>query len=124
MILKRLAVTITLTLKGKGIINKETTPDQLKALIWKAAKNQTEKQFVDDVGLWHTMTGQIEEPELKPDSIDKLDRSIIHQIHVDNAKEILCSEATIRALVMTFGILTTTTQGQPLDYSDLKITKE
>lgn len=121
MIVKRLAVTITLTLKGTGIVNKKTTPDQLKKLIWKMAQRMTMKEFVADVGLWHTMTGQIEEPKLLEDSIDNLDRSIIHQIHVDNAKEILCSEATIRALVLTFSMLTTGNQGPAkTDDIDLK----
>lgn len=102
-----MAATLTFTLKGKGVVNKETTPDQIKEMIWKMARQMTAKEFVKDIGLWHTMTGQIEEPKLLDDSMDNLDRSIIHQIQVDSAKEILCSEATIRALVMTFSVLTT-----------------
>lgn len=122
MILKRLAVTITLTIRGKGVVDKETTPDQLKAMIWNVARRMSKEKFVENIGLWHTMTGQIEEDELKADSVDKLDRAIVHQIHVDNAKEILCSEATIRALVMTFSVLTTTGARSPaIDDSNLKL---
>lgn len=122
MILKRLAVTLTLTLKGKGIVDRETTPDTLKKIVWEIAQQMTVDEFVADVGLWQTMTGEIEEPKLLDDSVDNLDRSIIHQIHVDNAKEILCSEATIRALVTTFSMLTTGTQGlTQTDDIDLKL---
>jgi len=105
----RLALIITFTPNEGDEITATTTPEELKTMLFEAALARTPEDFIKNVAIWQTMKGSIEEDELQDDSIDKLDRSIIHQMSVDQAKVILTSRQTIEAMLMMFGQLSAAT---------------
>lgn len=116
----RLALIITFTPPDGAEITDTTTPEDLKLMLHEAA-GVAGQDFVEDVAIWQTMKGSIEEDELQDDSIDKLDRSIIHQMSVDQAKVILTSRQTIEAMLMMFGQLSAATlPGTDLQEADIE----
>lgn len=113
----RLALIITFTPPEDVVITDATTPDDLKLMLFDAANANSAKGFIENVAIWQTMKGSIEEDEQLDDSINKLDRSIIHQMSVDQARVIMTSRATVEALMMTFAQLSSTAikNGDPVN---------
>jgi len=115
MKLTRVAMTITFTpVIGDGFeINKDTHLKQFKEMLWRSAQNKTADEFREDLTIWQTMHGFVEEEDVTAKSVEQVDRALVHHMQVDCAREVLTSAATVKAMLNTFAQLSADASEDP-----------
>lgn len=127
MKITRIALTVTFTpalLRGKTI-EKGVSGHDLKLLLYDAMHSMNREEFAKTVGVWDMLKGDIEEQDVTENSLELLDRTIIHQMNVDQAKTILTNPQTLEAMLLVFSKLSAATiPGSTLKDDTTKITEQ
>ena len=103
----RIALTITISTGASDPeITQETTNEELLKILYRAARGQPVERFIEDVALWHCLSGykDIEEEPNEKD-IETLDKQLIHSMALQRAQTLLASPQLMQAMLLTFSQL-------------------
>lgn len=100
----RIGLTMTMTVPEDvelGTLNDEA----IKGMLYDSARSKNPKEFSEDLAIWHSAGGSVDETELNEDSLELCDRAVIAQMDREKAVVILNHPQTLKAMMLVFGQL-------------------